>query len=251
MHSSMVKPQAPAPRVDNIPATLTERPQWVSWRYEYAPGRSKPWAKVPISPHGATKASSTDPKTWASLEDALQRYETDRLDGIGYVLTLEDALVGIDLDHVYPDGTLAAWAAAEVNALATYTEISPSGEGLRLFIRGSLPRQGIRHGPVEAYQTARFLTITGQRLPETPATVEARDLHPFCQRHFPRLAVGGSDKKPHTVGGGASPPEMSLHQCQASALSILNCRVEGLECGACGVDVELPLDPALLRVTGR
>src|SRR5712691_13264003 len=37
----------------------------------------------------------------------------------------------------------------------------------------------------------------------------------------------------------------------SSALSIFNFRVEGLEFGACVVDFELPIDPALLRVTGR
>jgi hypothetical protein len=36
-----------------------------------------------------------------------------------------------------------------------------------------------------------------------------------------------------------------------SALSILNFRVEGLEFGACVIDFELPIDPALLLITGR
>lgn len=37
----------------------------------------------------------------------------------------------------------------------------------------------------------------------------------------------------------------------SSALSIFNFRVEGLEFGACIVDFELPIDPALLLVAGH
>jgi putative DNA primase/helicase len=202
------KPQAPTPQVGNIPTLLRERPQWVGWRYEYAPGRAKPWSKVPIAPKTGIKASSTNPMTWAGVDEALRCYEAHRLDGIGYVLTLEDALVGIDLDQVCQAGALDEWAQQEVASLTTYTEVSPSGEGLRLFVRGALPKQGIRQGPIEAYQTARFLTMTGQHLPETPETIEARDLQGFCGRHFP----GCLSQKIHTVGGEVRAPALDPRQ---------------------------------------
>jgi putative DNA primase/helicase len=209
--ATLIKPQAPPPQVGNIPALLRERPQWVGWRYEYAPGRSKPWAKVPINPRTAAKASSTAPMTWGGVDEALRCYEAHQLDGIGYVLTLQDALVGIDLDQVCQAGVLDDWAQQEVASLATYAEVSPSGEGLRLFVRGTLPKQGIRQGPIEAYQTARFLTITGQHLPETPETIEARDLQGFCERHFP----GCLSQKIHTVGGEAGAPALDCQQYRA------------------------------------
>jgi putative DNA primase/helicase len=209
--ATSVKPQAPTPRLDSIPVLLQERPQWVGWRYEHAPGRAKPWTKVPIDPKTIIKASSTNPLTWAGVDEAIRCYEAHQLDGIGYVLTLEDALVGIDLDGVCHAGALDAWAQQEVMSLSTYTEISPSGQGLRLFVRGTLPRQGVRHGPVEAYLTARFLTLTGQHLPETPATIEARDLQWFCERHFPHCL----SQKMHTVGsGGASAPVLDRRDYQ-------------------------------------
>src|SRR5438874_3862877 len=43
----------------------------------------------------------------------------------------------------------------------------------------------------------------------------------------------------------------STLQPYPSALSIFNLRVEGLEFGACVVNLELPIDPTLLRVTRR
>src|SRR2546427_9024722 len=55
----------------------------------------------------------------------------------------------------------------------------------------------------------------------------------------------GTGKGNRTTGG------VEHKIMRASALSIFNFRVEGLEFGACVVDFELPIDPALLRVTGR
>jgi len=127
--------------------------------------------------------------------------------------------VGIDLDDVYQAGVLDELAQQEAMGLGTYTEISPSGQGLRLFVQGTLPRQGIRHGPVEAYQTARFLTITGQHLSETPETIEARDLQGFCERYFP----GCLGKKINTVGGGyPSAPALDPAQYQARLQRMLH-----------------------------
>jgi primase-polymerase (primpol)-like protein len=58
------------------------------------------------------------------------------------------------------------------NANSTYTEISPSGDGLHIWGIGHLKR-GRRtswHGqPIEAYATGRYMTVTGNRFLEAPS----------------------------------------------------------------------------------
>src|SRR2546427_6548989 len=55
----------------------------------------------------------------------------------------------------------------------------------------------------------------------------------------------GTGKGNRTTGG------VEHKIMRASALSIFNFRVEGLEFGACVVDLELPIDPTLLLITRR
>jgi hypothetical protein len=67
----------------------------------------------------------------------------DYFNGIGFVLG--EGITGIDLDHVInEDGILDAKAEEIVAALPGYVERSPSGEGLHILVKGSLPAPGER-----------------------------------------------------------------------------------------------------------
>jgi len=149
------------------------------WRLELRAdrdGTQKP-TKVPYNPRTGQRASSTDPHTWASYSEALSTYHgSAQLDGIGYVLSPDDPYVGVDLDKCRDrdSGAIQTWARQIVDRLNSYTEISPSQTGLRIFIRGTLPPHGRRKGPLEIYSQARFLTITGNRLPGTPDAIYDR-----------------------------------------------------------------------------
>ena len=57
----------------------------------------------------------------------------------------------------------------------SYAEISPSGEGLHIFVEGKLSGKGINLGNIEMYDNKRYFTVTGQALPEYPSIVEERD----------------------------------------------------------------------------
>ena len=45
-----------------------------------------------------------------------------------------------------------------------YIERSPSGKGIRGFVRGHLVGTGRKIGALEMYSKARFMTVTGHRL---------------------------------------------------------------------------------------
>jgi hypothetical protein len=57
--------------------------------------------------------------------------------------------------------------------ITTYTEVSPSGTGVKLWAKGSIPRS--RHvGDAEIYNQQRFFTLTGHHLAGTPREVKYR-----------------------------------------------------------------------------
>jgi primase-polymerase (primpol)-like protein len=58
--------------------------------------------------------------------------------------------------------------------LNSYTELSPSGTGVRIFVYGKLPPIGRKTGDIEVYEAGRYLTITGNHLDGTPRTIENR-----------------------------------------------------------------------------
>ena len=158
-----------APDASRIPAELIQLDQWVVWRLESRGGKA---TKVPYGPRTGQRASVADSGTWASFDEALGAYQESngQLSGIGFVLSGCDGLGGVDLDHVRdPEtGELHPEAAALIERFGSYTEVSPSGTGIRIFGRAPrLPkgRSGLYHGiKVECYSSGRYLTVTGQRL---------------------------------------------------------------------------------------
>lgn len=144
-------------RVEGIPCELKARPQWVNWKRER---RGDKVTKVPYTPDTGRKASSTDLMTWGTFEQALDVLED--YDGVGFVFCSADPYTGIDLDHCRdPEtGQIEPWAQEIVKALASYSEVSPNGEGCHIIVKGKVPRNG-RRGEVEMYSSDRFFTVTG------------------------------------------------------------------------------------------
>ncbi|WP_254824789.1 phage NrS-1 polymerase family protein [Haloglomus halophilum] len=156
-----------------IPETLRERDQWVCWREEERDGKP---TKIPVTPGAGGFASATASETWASFEAALDYTETEHADGIGFVFTDDDPIVGVDLDDCRdPDTDDVDDAALDIiTRLDSYTEVSPSGTGYHVLITGTLPDGRNRRGSVELYDTARFFTVTGDHVERTPTRVARR-----------------------------------------------------------------------------
>lgn len=159
--------------VNAIPDLLKGLPQWVLWKYEARKGKL---TKVPYHPRGK-RASATDPNSWVDFDQALGVYATNAgFNGIGFVVTKGVGIVGVDLDHCLDldTGVMEPWARNIIAQLNTYTEVTPSSQGLRSFLVGKLPAGGRKKGNIEMYQVGRFLTVTGNHLPGMPLTIEAR-----------------------------------------------------------------------------
>jgi len=161
----------------SIPQRMREMTHWVAWREETRiTGNTVDKTKPPINPHDGERASPTDPTTWGTLEQALARAKRDDLTGVGFVLTQEAGIIGIDLDKCRnPEtGELTLTAQRIVNRMASYTEISPSGRGVHIFVEGTLPNGARKKNDIEMYQSARYFTVTGNRIESVSAAIEQR-----------------------------------------------------------------------------
>lgn len=189
------------PQLDNIPADLRDREQWILWRSEKRDGDE---TKVPYQPDGRSKASTSTPATWTTFEKARQAYERGQFDGVGFVFTEEDPFVGIDLDGCVNGGDLTGGAWQIVKRLDSYTEGSPSGTGLHIIIRGFITADRNRTSDpkglkeLEVYEDGRYFTFTGRSLDSAPDTVEqrAQALHALCEEVFPSPEPATEPRKP-------------------------------------------------------
>jgi hypothetical protein len=175
-----------APQFDNIPQEYKDRNQWVLWKTMTRAGRP---TKVPYRPDDI-EADSSDPKTWSSYTQVVEACQRGGYDGIGFVFDVLDPYAGVDLDHcINPDGTIKPKAKAILDKLDTYSEISPSGTGIKVFPKAKNPvkiqkkdgkfQQGFNSKKpdleIEIYYGNRFFTLTGNRLPDYPSTIEDRN----------------------------------------------------------------------------
>ena len=164
----MVQP----PAFDRIPTELRALPRWVTWKAEGEIGK-KP-RKVPYNPTMPnSRASSNDPATWGTYDQACAAWKEGGRTGVGIVLN-GDGLAGVDLDHCVDEhGTPSKLAMTVLNILqAAYIEVGPSGTGLRAFGYAEGLQSGVSgtlNGlHIELYTTGRYLTLTGRTIKAEP-----------------------------------------------------------------------------------
>jgi hypothetical protein len=147
---------------ENIPQCMKQLPNWLVWRLEGVTETFK-GTKVPYQPKNPHyKASSTDPTTWSYFGEAAPLAPMINMDGIGYVFTLDQGIIAIDLDDcINPDGTLnpKAEKALALFQGKTYIELSFSGTGYHILAYGKLP-YFVRKG-IEIYDSGRYFAVTG------------------------------------------------------------------------------------------
>ena len=168
---------------DVAPAGLRELDQWVCWSHERG-------TKVPKIAGTVRRASSADPKTWRSFEECVEaatKYP-GRYAGVGFVFSREDPYAGVDLDDVRnPEtGVLTERASEIVARLDSYAEVSPSGAGVKLWVRAKLARAKKKPG-VEVYPHGRYFTVTGRMLAGSRSAVGERqaELETLVREEFP------------------------------------------------------------------
>lgn len=185
-----------------IPEELKTIPRWVCCTAD----------KMPICPVNGGAASSTDPGSWADYATAAEAVSRLGCRGIGFVLG--GGIAGIDIDHcIDPEtGVVDETALAIVDAMNSYTEISPSGTGLHILWRGTKSGPACRRAlapgmGLEMYDGGRYFTVTGRSwhdppLPLAERTEEAAEIyHRYLEKPKPAsTAAQGNPVQPRPAG---------------------------------------------------
>jgi len=158
----MPKPERMPVQFHNIPDALKTQARWVMWNWTKSRREDK-WTKPPVQING-NLASVDNPATWSDYEDVVEAYLSGQFDGVGIVLP-ED-VVGVDVDDCIADGewTGRAYLVTALEPGRTYTEISPSGTGIKMLGLGQVnPKLKRKARGIELYdrRSRRYFTITG------------------------------------------------------------------------------------------
>lgn len=147
----------------NIPDELKQLKNWCVWKFQERNGKK---TKIPFNAETGEFAKSNDKSTWSNYETAVN---AEGVDGIGFFF--EPPYLGIDIDdidddlHRYQHGDKLDNIVNEFNeAFKSYTEVSPSGNGLHIIVKGKIPGSRRRKGNIEMYDSGRFFTMTGKRI---------------------------------------------------------------------------------------
>ncbi len=196
LRTEKIKPDIEAIRAAGLDQ-IAQR--WCLWRYVERTGGGKP-AKLPVSVSG-TRLSVDAPDDWLSFEATAGAAR--KFNGIGLLLSSAHGIVGLDLDGCIDDaGEVNPDRAAIVDdflEIGSYVEVSPSGTGLRQFLRGARLEDYSSRGSdgLEIYDDddKRYLTVTGCAYPAgsppRPIIANQEALESFIVK-WSRATVGAS-----------------------------------------------------------
>lgn len=166
-----------------IPEELKQLHQWVcAWDT----------SKIPMKAFERKAASSTDPDTWGSFEQAQAVVEGGIYDHVGFVFA-DTGLIGIDIDAGFEDGLMTPICADIMKACQSYTEKSKSGRGIHILLRGNLPFSGRNNlKGVEIYKASRFFIMTGKVLIFAEIVENQNAVDYVLEKYFPEIERTGN-----------------------------------------------------------
>lgn len=165
---------------------LTCMDNWSCWLEQRSDGKTK---KLPFNPKSGRLAKSNDSKSWVpfSMAANVAILNPHRFPGISFALGEKESksgIVGIDIDDCLHSGVVDCAAQKIIDYVNSYTEYSPSGNGVHIFVIGKLPGPSRRTRNIEFYDWGRFLTVTGNLMCGNLAEV---DLSEIYYDLFPRI----------------------------------------------------------------
>ena len=160
----------------SVPAEL-QKQRWVAWGRDPKTGRPK----CPLVLTDRDRRATTgDPLCWRDFKYAVGLYDKIVAQpdmGVGFVFTLEDELVYVDLDDALEeDGELRDWARPFVEPFMgrAYIERSPSSRGLHVITKGKLPESAASGGK-RNFEEAQSDWAKAQEKPRVPECAMFQD----------------------------------------------------------------------------
>jgi len=176
--SAVEKPPVPEINPDKIPAAMKAETRWITWRWVR---KDEHWTKKPVG-------RWRDPKHHRTFNEAYDSYLSDNADGVGFILG--DGWSGVDLDNAIVDGKRTPLAVEIIASLDSYTEESPTGTGLKIYLKAEKPsgyRSKNADGTVEIYGDGRWFVVTS----DGNGDIEYRqtELQGVLDKHLPRPSI--------------------------------------------------------------
>ncbi len=165
---------------DNIPSELRKDKRLCCWRAIPDKDNPEKIGKTPWRADGLGKLTWSNPANLIGFEEAkalylagleLPEHKGQHFTGIGYILSISGDLVCIDLDHAINEaGGVLPGAKAILERFKSYTEKSPSGRGLHIWIKAridgpNIPQIDLDGQAVEVFVRSHHVTLTGEVLP--------------------------------------------------------------------------------------
>lgn len=159
----------------NLPKALNElsdKKIWCAWRKEPTKKQdgTQDIGKIPYNPiankrlHGK-KGSPEYMNQLTDYETVNSVFKAGNYDGVGCVM--QNGYIGLDIDHCIHDGIVSTEGEEIIRMFNSYTEISPSGNGIRIIAKGikhgEKTRRSYNGQTYEIYDSPKgnYLTITG------------------------------------------------------------------------------------------
>ena len=161
------------PDISKIPQEMKALRQWICFKLEWNE-KNKKWDKIPKNPLTGGGAMSNNPSTWTDFNTTLQCFSSGNFSGVGFMFTKESRIYGVDIDACFSNGVMSPDAQDIINKMQSYTEWSPSKNGIHIIGKGILPPGGRRKGNFEMYDSGRFFTVTGCHVEGTPIEIYER-----------------------------------------------------------------------------
>lgn len=173
-----------------LPEKLKQSGRFCCWRLEERNGRT---TKVPYNPMTGQRARSNDPDSLSTFEAA--ELAADHYTGIG--IGMFSGVCAIDLDDCVTDSGYYTETAVEIiERMHSYTETSPSGNGVHILFRADgfrydVSRYYIMNHPrgIEVYvsgATSKYVTVTGERVNDYPFGERSAELKEVLERYMLR-----------------------------------------------------------------
>ena len=175
---------------ENIPEELQNLTQWVC---------SSANSKVPMRATMYEPASSIGSDTWSTFREAVMSVEQKNYDHIGFVFN-DNGIVGIDIDTgLDEDGFLTDIASDIIGRCKSYTEVSRSGKGFHILLKGTLPFTGRNNRKgVEMYKQARYFIMTGNVILYDNLIENQEAIDYIVEKYFPDIQKENSDGRTYT-----------------------------------------------------
>ena len=187
----------------DVPDELKQLSAWLVWRYEQHPNEVKA-RKVPYWTDGARRSGTQgSPQDRAKLVtfDVARSYAARKgFDGIGLAIFSDFGFTALDFDDCVVNGEIHPKVLEITNG--TYSEYSPSGTGIRAFVKGHLPQDKDCDGKpfgIEVFSVNGYVTMTGNTTQMVEIlglenTIEPINdaLYDYYEERFPRF-INDSD----------------------------------------------------------